>query len=354
MNGQPPFQADTKQKTMEMVMHGRFQSYPFWTHHHKDLQFKLLKRDRCKRLGYGTDDYKAIISHKFFMKIDMDKLYNRQIKPPYQPNTKNELDKSGFDEKFTSMPIAETPMDQEVNQVKKAIQDGVLKPKDYSDVFDGFSYVDPGVMESFVPGSFLGNQSYLGRSLKAGSIARSLNFQKIHAQNQAQTIQAQANQAQIIQKITPQQQITQDFAGLSTKDLPSTTQANHPVDLSQNRYPTQPPIPQQNYPQVHPQIGQYQQSGLWVPFPSSQSQIPQPVFNQNSYVQQVSPPLANANFNQLGQGDRNQQLSQTTAPMTIHQQNFVRVQQPGVPQPHQYGHMNQSTNNQHHQNNQQS
>ena len=83
MNGQPPFQADTKQKTMEMVMHGRFQSFPFWTHHHKDLQFKLLKRDRCKRLGYGVNDFKDIIGHHFFKKIDMDKLYNRAIQPPY-------------------------------------------------------------------------------------------------------------------------------------------------------------------------------------------------------------------------------------------------------------------------------
>jgi len=328
MNGQPPFQADTKQKTMEMVMHGRFQSFPFWTHHHKDLQFKLLKRDRCKRLGYGVNDFKDIIGHHFFKKIDMDKLYNRAIQPPYIPQTKDILDKSGFDEKFTSMPIAETPMADEVNQVKKAIADGLLKPKDYTNVFDGFSYVDPRVMESFAP-EMLSNevvQSYIARSFKVGSMTARPNT-SMHHQIKAQKL--------VPQSIKPQQpplrEVTNEFSGLSTKDnmplnqlnnpfaiqnQPITTQANHPVQI-----PMQPlgnlPTPMPGaYPVQQPQTGGYMPSGVWVPFPSQKNTIPQPVYNNQQIPNQQIP-----NQQILNQQNPNQQI-----PSPFNQQNLINPQ----------------------------
>lgn len=405
MNGQPPFQADTKQKTMELVMHGRFASFPFWTHHHKDLQFKLLKRDRCKRLGYGANDYKDILNHKFFMKIDMKKLLNREIEPPYVPDTKDVLDKSGFDEKFTSMPIAETPMDQEVNQVKKAIQDGVLKPRDYSDVFDGFSYVDPRVMESFVP-ELTNNpelvQSFLGRSFRGGAsnLARSLHAQQVLQNNQAQTINTNQAQKQIIrpQQATPQPpllEVTKNFGDLSTKEnvvvnqqqlppLPQvvTTQASNQVlppnlDISSNQYPTQQPpgMPNIPYPQMPPPqaatIGGYHQNGLWTPFPNNQQPqqpfpnnqsqtIPTPMFNQfqqnihqTMTIQQqqqhhVPHQQQINNSTHIGQGDRNN--PQGGMSINQYQTHHHPHHHPPPPHPHpQQFNANNNPNNNHHQ-----
>jgi len=199
--------------------------------------------------------------------------------------------------------------------------------------------------------------------------------------NMHQQIKAQKLVPQSIKPQNPPlREVTQEFNGLSTKDnmplnqlnnpfapqnQPITTQANHPVQI-----PMQPPsslsTPMPTYPVQQPQIGGYQQSGLWVPFPSQKNTIPQPVYNTqmpnqqitnqqipnqqipNPYSQQINPQntlnqqiysqqqINNAAQQQqeFGQGDQNRLMSPfgnlTSPGMSIGQQ---QQRSAGIPYP---------------------
>jgi hypothetical protein len=47
---------------------------------------RLLNRDPEKRLGSGLYGTQNIKNHPFFAKVNWDKLYKRQIEPPYKPH----------------------------------------------------------------------------------------------------------------------------------------------------------------------------------------------------------------------------------------------------------------------------
>jgi len=48
---------------------------------------QLLDRDPKTRLGSGPTDAAEIRSHPFFKDIDWVKLYNKELPPPFKPNT---------------------------------------------------------------------------------------------------------------------------------------------------------------------------------------------------------------------------------------------------------------------------
>lgn len=54
-----------------------------------------------KRLG-STDDVDEVISHPWFADIDVDKLLNKELVPPYKPELKDgKYDTSFFDQAVT-------------------------------------------------------------------------------------------------------------------------------------------------------------------------------------------------------------------------------------------------------------
>lgn len=97
----------------------------------KHLILQLLRRDRGQRLGNGSEDYRAIIKHPFFARIDFEKLVNLEITPPYVPELRSDTDLSQFDERFTRIGIA-----QSVEQMPDPSK---------NEIFQGFSYVAPEV-----------------------------------------------------------------------------------------------------------------------------------------------------------------------------------------------------------------
>lgn len=60
---------------------------------------KLLDKNKKKRLG-AVNDMKEVLSHPFFNGIDIEKLLNKQLVPPYQPEINDDL--KYFDQKLTS------------------------------------------------------------------------------------------------------------------------------------------------------------------------------------------------------------------------------------------------------------
>ena len=53
------------------------------------------------RLGYGENGAEKIKNHEYFQDINWENLANKQIKPPFIPEFKNETDLSYFDREFT-------------------------------------------------------------------------------------------------------------------------------------------------------------------------------------------------------------------------------------------------------------
>jgi serine/threonine protein kinase len=116
MTGAPPFRAGNRKGIMDAILHKRVKLPGYLSPDAKDLINRLLRKHPASRLGSGTKGANAIKHHPFFKRIDWDKLYKRQVPPPFVPVTTSEDDVSNFDTSFTSMPpIAETPLSSPVS-----------------------------------------------------------------------------------------------------------------------------------------------------------------------------------------------------------------------------------------------
>jgi serum/glucocorticoid-regulated kinase 2 len=81
-----------------------------------DLISKLLKKDRTQRLGY-TGGIKEILAHPFFQNLDIKKLENYEIEPPFQPD----FTKDYFNTLTSAQDLAESIISKDrVNAVKEA------------------------------------------------------------------------------------------------------------------------------------------------------------------------------------------------------------------------------------------
>uniref|UniRef100_A0A8C5UFC5 non-specific serine/threonine protein kinase n=1 Tax=Malurus cyaneus samueli TaxID=2593467 RepID=A0A8C5UFC5_9PASS len=101
----------------------------------------LFKRNPANRLGSGPDGAEEIKRHPFYSTIDWNKLYRREIKPPFKPAVGQPDDTFYFDTEFTSRTPKDSP--------------GVPPSAGAHQLFRGFSFVATGLMEdaqlSFVP-----------------------------------------------------------------------------------------------------------------------------------------------------------------------------------------------------------
>lgn len=89
--------------------------------------------DAFRRLGSGPSDAESIKVHPFFRSTDWDRVLKRQVEPPFRPTLTSDTDVSLFDPRFTQENPIESP------------DDGVPISSIASDVFEGFTYVDPQV-----------------------------------------------------------------------------------------------------------------------------------------------------------------------------------------------------------------
>ena len=106
----------------------------------KKIIRELLVVEPKKRLGYGKNGTENVKKHPFFKGINWTDLYNKKIKPSFKPRIVNELDLSNFDKLFTNECVFEP--ESEVNGSKE------LNKDQEKDEFVGFTYVNPGVVES--------------------------------------------------------------------------------------------------------------------------------------------------------------------------------------------------------------
>ena len=98
----------------------------------------FLERNPDQRLGYGPAGTADIKKHPFFADIDWEKLYARQIEPPFKPHLRNILDTKFFSEEFTGESVKESYVESHLS-------------KTYQDAFLGFSWVAPTELDKYNP-----------------------------------------------------------------------------------------------------------------------------------------------------------------------------------------------------------
>ncbi|EEB12401.1 RAC protein kinase DRAC-PK85, putative [Pediculus humanus corporis] len=134
LTGNPPFTAENRKKTIEIILKGKLNLPPYVTPDARDLIRKLLKRQVNQRLGSGAEDGKAIRRHAFFKHINWSDVISRKLEPPFKPCLTSEDDVSQFDTKFTKQTPFDSPDDYTLSESANR-------------VFQGFTYVAPSVLE---------------------------------------------------------------------------------------------------------------------------------------------------------------------------------------------------------------
>ncbi|EPB68068.1 protein kinase domain protein [Ancylostoma ceylanicum] len=109
MCGRLPFYSRDHQKLFELIMTSELRFPSKLSAEAKQLLTGLLFKDPTQRLGGGPDDALEICQQPFFKPIDWEKLYRKEIEPPYKPSVQSETDTSYFDKEFTSAPVQLTP-----------------------------------------------------------------------------------------------------------------------------------------------------------------------------------------------------------------------------------------------------
>lgn len=153
LTGKLPFVDSNRKTVMKMIIQAKLEMPVELSRDAQALLRQLFRRDPTRRLGAkGADEIKK---HVFFAGIDWDKLVRKDIKPPFQPTLKSELDVSHFDEEFTDQVPLDTP--------------GIPMSATTQTVFRGFSFYDgPSPLTSTPPGGGGLSTSLLGSNMLQG------------------------------------------------------------------------------------------------------------------------------------------------------------------------------------------
>lgn len=141
MTGKPPFGGGSWSKIQQNIVHGKLNLPYFLSPDAKDLLTRLLRKEPRKRLGVGPNDLNIIKKHRFFRKIDWQKLERREMEPPIRPLVTDPALGENFAREFTDRPI-----DDFITKHNRTLSK--------SDPFGGFSYV---ASHSFLEQSLLAN-----------------------------------------------------------------------------------------------------------------------------------------------------------------------------------------------------
>ncbi|XP_069368490.1 ribosomal protein S6 kinase alpha-3 isoform X5 [Paralichthys olivaceus] len=127
LTGTLPFQGKDRKETMTMILKAKLGMPQFLSSEAQSLLRNLFKRNPANRLGAGPDGVEEIKRHHFFNTIDWNKLFRREIPPPFKPAAGRPDDTFYFDPEFT----AKTPRDSP----------GVPPSANAHQLFRGFSFV---------------------------------------------------------------------------------------------------------------------------------------------------------------------------------------------------------------------
>ncbi|XP_072277551.1 ribosomal protein S6 kinase alpha-1 isoform X2 [Pyxicephalus adspersus] len=129
LTGSLPFQGKDRKETMTLILKAKLGMPQFLSSEAQGLLRALFKRNPANRLGSGIDGAEEIKRHPFFSTIDWNKLYRREISPPFKPAVTQPDDTYYFDTEFTSRTPKDSP--------------GIPPSAGAHQLFRGFSFVAP-------------------------------------------------------------------------------------------------------------------------------------------------------------------------------------------------------------------
>ncbi|KAK7870291.1 hypothetical protein R5R35_001013 [Gryllus longicercus] len=133
LTGTLPFQGPNRKETMTQILKAKLGMPQFLSPEAQALLRALFKRNPANRLGAGPEGVEEIKSHSFFATIDWDKLYRKEIQPPFKPAVSRADDAFYFDKEFTSKTPKDSP--------------GVPPSANAHELFRGFSFIAPCLLE---------------------------------------------------------------------------------------------------------------------------------------------------------------------------------------------------------------
>ncbi|XP_060735040.1 ribosomal protein S6 kinase alpha-1 isoform X2 [Tachysurus vachellii] len=133
LTGSLPFQGKDRKETMNLILKARLGMPQFLSAEAQSLLRALFKRNPTNRLGSGPDGAEEIKRHSFFATIDWNKLFRREIKPPFKPAVARPDDTFYFDSEFTSRTPKDSP--------------GVPPSAGAHQLFRGFSFIATALLE---------------------------------------------------------------------------------------------------------------------------------------------------------------------------------------------------------------
>lgn len=128
LTGLPPFYSQNLHLMYEKILKANLTFPPSMSAGAQGLLAALLERDPSKRLGSGPRDASELKDHVFFKNLDWERVTQRDYKPEFIPNVKDETATNNFDAVFTN----EAPVDS-------LVEGNALKSQMH---YEGFTYTD--------------------------------------------------------------------------------------------------------------------------------------------------------------------------------------------------------------------
>jgi RAC serine/threonine-protein kinase len=107
--GRLPFYSKEHERLFELILGGNVRFPTALQADARTLLAGLLVKNPNARLGGGPGDYKEICCQAFFSSVNWEKVYRKEIEPPFRPQLSSDMDTSYFDQEFTSQQIYLTP-----------------------------------------------------------------------------------------------------------------------------------------------------------------------------------------------------------------------------------------------------
>ncbi|XP_059534438.1 ribosomal protein S6 kinase alpha-6 isoform X3 [Myotis daubentonii] len=133
LTGTLPFQGKDRNETMNMILKAKLGMPQFLSAEAQSLLRMLFKRNPANRLG--SEGVEEIKRHHFFANIDWNKLYKREVQPPFKPASGKPDDTFCFDPEFTTKTPKDSP--------------GLPASANAHQLFKGFSFVSTSIAEEY-------------------------------------------------------------------------------------------------------------------------------------------------------------------------------------------------------------
>ena len=102
LTGALPFQGSNRKDTMTLILRAKLGMPPYLSSEAQSLLRALFKRNPANRLGAGVQGVEELKLHPFFASINWDKLFKKEIIPPFKPAVSKADDTFYFDSEFTA------------------------------------------------------------------------------------------------------------------------------------------------------------------------------------------------------------------------------------------------------------